>query len=271
MKKNNSVKAEMYHLGELPSSWKKDLEPEDLREDLEAITRSNREILSAYKPEEMAEAIRKKMNETTGTEGKEPPFAPHPRKAGLPYLIPAAAMILFGLFLPLMFTISEKTPREEITRVKGMGEPELKVYRDLRGESEILEQYETAEASDLIQLAYQVTAPVYGMIISVDGRGVVTRHLPEESVTAAPLKTGGQQLLPFSYELDDAPDYETFYLITSDKPFPVAPVIDLIAGEAREKKILLDIPALLKKGGLDHRKTGEIHQYAVPVRKETVQ
>ncbi len=267
MKKDPTVKAEKYFLGELPPSWEEGLDREELSREMDEIARSNREILAAYKPEDMAAAIKAKMEGKEETDrGNETSFPS--RKSRLPYLIPAAAMVLFGLFIPFLFSVNDRTPDNEITRIKGLGEPDLKVYREIQGKSEVLELYDSAEESDLIQLAYQVTAPVYGMIISVDGRGVVTRHLPEESETAVPLKTGGQQLLPFSYELDDAPAYETFYLITSDKAFPVAPIIDLIAGEARDQNILLDIPGLLKKEKLDTSAIGTIHQYAVPILKE---
>ena len=266
MKKNPTVKTEKYFLGELPTSWEEGMNRETLSLEMDEISHSNRDILSKYKPEDMADAIRAKMTEGKTDKKKEIPFP----SAGsrLPYLIPAAAMVLFGLFIPFLFQVSEKSPEVDITRVKGLGEPDLKVYREIQGKSEVLELYDSAAESDLIQLAYQVSEPVFGMIISVDGRGIVTRHLPEGSETAVPLKTGGQQLLPYSYELDDAPEYETFYLITSDTAFPVAPIIDLIAGEARENHILLDIPGLLKQEKLDTMKIGTIHQYAVPILKE---
>ncbi len=38
------------------------------------------------------------------------------------------------------------------------------------------------------------------------------------------LEAGGTVLLDFSYELDDAPRWERFYLITGDEPFDLEPV-----------------------------------------------
>jgi hypothetical protein len=37
---------------------------------------------------------------------------------------------------------------------------------------------------------------------------------------------GGEVRLPSAYELDDAPGFERFFLIASDRPFEVAPVLE---------------------------------------------
>ncbi len=269
MKKNQWIKIERYRLGELPHSQENTLRQDTLQQELEELENSDREILSAYKPSEMAAAIRAKMaSHPTEADSQEIAFPGPARRSRLPLLVPAAAMILFGLFIPVLINLTDSSPDREITRMKGLGEPQLKVYRELEGKTEVLEEYQSAGESDLIQLAYQITEPLYGIILSIDGRGVVTRHLPEDSPTAIPLKTGSLQLLPFSYELDDAPEYETFYLITSDIPFPVDPLIDLVAGEARDNRILMDIPSLLREKGMNREKVGNIRQYAVPIKKE---
>jgi hypothetical protein len=56
----------------------------------------------------------------------------------------------------------------------------------------------------------------------VDGNGVVTRHWPIDGDAAVSLISGGEFLLPYSYELDDAPDFEAFALVWSDSVFSVA-------------------------------------------------
>ena len=44
----------------------------------------------------------------------------------------------------------------------------------------------------------------YGAVISLDGRGTVTFHLPTHGTAAAELSGRGAVPLPRSYELDDA-------------------------------------------------------------------
>ena len=65
----------------------------------------------------------------------------------------------------------------------------------------------------------------YGAILSLDARGVVTLHLPEHGSQAAPLQAGHLTRLDSAYELDDAPGWECFYFVTTDKPFAVDPVL----------------------------------------------
>lgn len=265
MKKNNPIHAELYRLGELPPSWQKETDEALLREEAEKLARSDREILDRYPPAAAAAKIRARLE----GENVRTFQAPSPSRKGRFVLLPAAAALLLTLLLPLLLFREEPLGESpEITRFKGSTEPELLVYRQQNGITEVLERYGSAEEADLIQLAYRIGAPRYGAILSVDGRGMVTRHLPEAAEQAVQLEPGGEKLLPYSYELDDAPDYETFYLITSDKPFPLSRVIDTVAGAAREGRDILDIPEILQKSGLSEDLTGNIHQYAVPITKE---
>ena len=269
MKKNNTIKTELYHLGELPPVWEKDLEQESLQADLKKLEDSDRAILEKYKPGDMARQIRDRMEPSPREENNENPFKKPTGGSRMTFLIPAAAMILFGLLLPTMIIRnSSMGDGQEITRMKGMEVPQLKVYRKLETESEKLIENSSASESDLIQLGYRVSNRLYGIIISIDGRGVVTRHFPEEEDAAVQLKTGGEQLLPFSYELDDAPGFETFYLITSEEPFSAEKIVDTVAGVARENEILLDIPEILEKDNSTEELSNRIKQTAVPIKKE---
>ena len=269
MKKNQVIKAELYRLGELSPAWEKDLDKDSLRENLKMLEDSDRAILEKYKPEDMARQIKGKMEKSQGEKNREIPFTKPSGKSRMMLLIPAAAMILFSVLLPTMILRNDRVGDDrEFTRVKGMEEPRLKVYRKLEGESEELTENSSAAESDLIQLGYRISSPRYGMILSIDGRGVVTRHFPEEDNEAVLLKTGGEQLLPFSYELDDAPDFETFYLITSEEAFSAEKVVDTIAGAARKNEILLNIPEIMSKSIRTEDFSGKIEQVAVPVKKE---
>ena len=53
----------------------------------------------------------------------------------------------------------------------------------------------------------------------------MTRHLPKTGAQAAALQAGPPVPLAEAYKLDDAPDFERFYLVTADEPFTVDAVI----------------------------------------------
>ncbi len=270
MKKSN-LKLELYKLDELPQSWTLDEKGPELEQQLEELKASDREILEKYTPSDMAARIARRLEalqEEDEEEKEADNIIPFARRLTARVLIPAAAALLVIAFmLPLTLkSIGSRNDGLEMTRIKGAEEPQLRVYRQSGKESELMKTDSSAAQHDLLQLTYQVSGPAFGMIISVDGRGVVTKHLPENEDRAPRLTTGGEQYLPFSYELDDAPDFETFYLITSDRSFSTEAVMDIAASAAAAGNYVLDIPRLIKKSstGLE----GKFSQNAVPIRKE---
>lgn len=110
-------------------------------------------------------------------------------------------------------------------RVKGAAVA-LLVYRQTPASSDVLASGDSARAGDVVQLAYRSSEPRFGVIVSVDGRGVVTRHLPVTGARAVALETGSGIPLDAAYELDDAPRWEQFILVTSPSSFDVATVLD---------------------------------------------
>ncbi|MDA3958090.1 hypothetical protein [Oceanispirochaeta sp.] len=263
MKKSN-LKAELYKLNELPRDWTLEGDAAQWTQAVEELKASDEEILKKYKPAEMAAQIARQMEGAKVK--KEEKILPFSRKFNTRILIPAAAALLIIAFMLPLTLKSRNDSVLEMTRVKGAGIPELRVYRKTGKDSESLSSNSAAVEYDLLQLAYQVSGPTFGVILSVDGRGVVTKHFPESGDQSPRLETGGEQFLPFSYELDDAPDFETFYLITSDKPFSTEAVMDATASAARSSDEVLDIPQLIKK--INRETSGKIRQYAVPIRKD---
>jgi hypothetical protein len=77
-----------------------------------------------------------------------------------------------------------------------------------------------------LQVGYVSGANEYGAIISIDGRGTVTVHFPLSAVTGQTLEGEGEVLLPFAYTLDDAPDFERFFFVFSERPFSVETVLE---------------------------------------------
>ena len=262
--RDKKVVTELYRLGELPRGWDKKINSETIDEQVEEITQSDQEILEKYKPSLMAEAIEQKRKATR----KEENIRKFPKTLG--YLTAAAAaMFVISLILPNLISEPSTYNAQETTRIKGKGESELKIYRQKGEITEILGDQSLAGEGDLLQLGYRVTPTMcYSLIVSVDGRGTVTRHLaPEGEVTEKQIP-GVEHLLTYSYELDDAPEYETFYLVVSDRPFPVDPVVDLLAREARSDRKVLDIPEIIQTSSLNPKGLGTIHQYALLIRKE---
>ncbi|NOK18212.1 ActD-like protein, partial [Corallococcus carmarthensis] len=112
----------------------------------------------------------------------------------------------------------------EPTRSKGL-QPRLDVHRQVATRTERLTDGAPAQAGDVVQLSYTAAGHAHGVILSVDGRGTVTPHLPALGDTSVPLERSGAHLLPRAYELDDAPGFERFFLITADAPFELEGVM----------------------------------------------
>jgi hypothetical protein len=102
------------------------------------------------------------------------------------------------------------------------GEPQrLVVYHKTATGIERLADGAELDDGEEIQLSYASAQRPYAAIVSVDGRGGITRHLPLTGDVPSFSEIGKSILLPYSYRLDDAPLYEDFYLIVAAKPFSV--------------------------------------------------
>jgi hypothetical protein len=213
-----------------------------LRQRLAALERSNAELLARHPPRVVAAAIA----------GRAAAPAPPPRVAPRMAFAAALGVVALAAGLTVMAPWREPVVKEpaldtagDTTRIKG-GPPRLVLYRKGPAGSEPLASGSVARARDVVQVGYQAAGRRYGVIVSVDGRGVVTRHLPVSGASAAEL-TAGSVVLPQAYELDDAPRFERFYLIAADEVFPVETVLEALrraqgasppAGDGR-----LDLPA----------------------------
>jgi hypothetical protein len=231
----SDLSLEQYALGELPPKEEARVRAElardaGLRDRLDALRESNRQILSAYPVEDMAAVIRGKLRAELST----PPGLSGERAIRrfppLVFALPVAASIL--LFLSFLVARERILPSyastgAEVTRLKGV-KTHLTVYRKAAGGAEEISDGETARPRDVLQISYTAAEAKYGVILSVDGRGTVTWHLPGRyagTALAAPsLSQQGEVILPSAYELDDAPSFERFVLVYSAAPFDVRTV-----------------------------------------------
>lgn len=216
-------KLERYLLGELSpkemENIRKREQSEDiLRERLNKLKRENDEILSLYPPETVVPQIETRFPRIK----KNVPVKHH-------WPIWAAAMLVVAFIQGIPFIIDEFQSSQNIemfgngddeTRIKGLT-PRLEVWRRRGYEAEPLKNNTSAFAGDEIQLRYAVPESCYGILVSLDGKGTLTAHLPEGRFKAEVLEPGKMTFLDKAYRLDDAPEFETFYLITSPKPFEV--------------------------------------------------
>jgi len=206
-----SWKLERYRLGELSAEEAEEVRravegDAALRARLEALVGDDARILAEHPARSVAAGVRERLRE--------------PRRARGFALLPlaSAAAVLVGLsaLLPL-----NGVPE---TRIKGL-QPSLLVFRQAPAGAEVLPPASVAHANEVVQIAYQAADRRYGVVVSIDGRGRVTRHLPRAGEMAAPLKTGAPVPLGEAYRLDDAPGFERFFLVAADQPFRVDAVV----------------------------------------------
>lgn len=218
-----------------------------LKHRLQALRQSDREILERYPASMMDRRIREKLKKP-GVPGAG--FRTLIRSKLWPVpAIPALAVLILLAILPSLFPPAIDETRDaggdRAIRLKGTG-AQLHLYRKTDSGSEGLENGSLARENDLILVQYQAAGRAYGVILSIDGRGTVSRHFPREGEKAGKLERQGPVSLDFAYELDDAPRWEIFYFITSDSPFEVDSVMRAVRGKAVEmtdsESGMLDLP-----------------------------
>ena len=230
---------ERYLLGELPDREMEQIRQETeqnqtLRLRLEALEQSNQELLGQYPPAWMSRQIQPRLAPSRPVRAWK--FRPFTRF----WPVPVAIAALLIAVLPVLFA-------PETTRLKGL-EPGLALFRQTGEGYQPLEDGSLARQGDRIQIVCQAGGKEYGAILSVDGRGTVTVHLPYAGEQAVQLRQGTPDTLNFSYELDDAPAWERFYLITADIPFKLDGVKKAISRMPEvEKEGKLELPAGLQQ------------------------
>jgi len=176
------------------------------------------------------------------------------KKEFQPWQFASVGMIAI-LALYLVTPYSYYSPQKEIEsqiyetpsdiRLKGI-KPELHIYRKQNNFVEHIENKQLVKENDLLQIKYQGAGYQYGLIFSVDGRGETTLHFPEAKDQSNKIQPQGDIALPFAYQLDDAPNYERFFLITSHKKFDIDEVLTLSKkiqkNNMQNENVLLDLP-----------------------------
>jgi hypothetical protein len=166
-----------------------------------------------------------------------------------------AAVVVFCIALPV-FRTSANTA-SFIDRIKGKSGVELRVYLkpEARTAAAELGQQEMPLANDAtvregstVQLAYSTGGTdEYGVIFSIDGRGAVTLHYPYTTDQGNKLSSG-TALLEEAYTLDDAPDFEAFFFVSSKSPLDTGEVLKTAKNLSQDPKTAPEKVAAAFKG-----------------------
>ena len=214
---------------------------QDVDDSLKKLKESNQEILDKYTPEQMRIKVMEKIankdnNQTVKSKAKySPDFARYIKFA-------AAAVLLCAIMIPMTLrersiSIATNPAAVETVRVKGNADakafenrnPKINLYRQDGDKITSLKNGAFAKSGDVIQITYNAGNKNYGVIFSVDGNGNITRHFPEDSWQAEPLLHNYNETpLDFSYELDNAPNFECFVMVTSKEQFTLDDLEDKI-------------------------------------------
>ncbi len=237
----NDLLLERYLLGELPETEKTAIESA-LRDNprlssrLQTLLESNQDILSRYPVEVMTGRIMQRCLRSS---------APKDRRQirRLPKILKwtpllAAACLVFVLMFPDRKPLAIQSGPDHTIAKGNLGEqnsPRLTIYHKVSAERVIeIKPDSLLRPGDLIQIAYSPGTARYGVILSIDGRGTVTFHHPENPDDDAVLSASNRLLLPNAYELDNAPMFERFFFITSLQPFTGDEILDQFRLFAKE-------------------------------------
>lgn len=250
---------EQYIIGELPENLRKQInelaaQNSELNNRIIKIRESNKEILSSYPAETMVQRIveksdiRKNISADASFVKESRNKTPQGIITGFTdslnniikkissisarrytlSIASAAAMILVFIFMipGIRTTDNTKIPYENDVRIKGL-ESKLLLFRMKGKEIEELRNMDAARSGDIIQVAYIAAGDYkHGVILSIDGRGTVTLHLPDGSSSGDKLILNRKVLLNKSYELDDSPSFERFIMILSTDPINASDIIE---------------------------------------------
>lgn len=204
---------------------------EQARKQLADLRASNRQTLEKYPADWMMSKLASRLQAT------RPQPRPGSRLIGKAWLaIPAAAALLLVLLFNPARPQRKAGGRQAADRIiiKGGSAAvdltgSLQIHRRDKDAIEVLRDGSEARPGELLQLSYWLSTDAYGMIISIDGLGLVTQHFPLEGKENL-IRGRKQTFLPYAIELDQAPRFERFYLIIAPRPFAAHELLARIKG-----------------------------------------
>ncbi|HEY0138142.1 MAG TPA: hypothetical protein VGB85_28845 [Nannocystis sp.] len=210
-------------LGELSA---REVHGDDIEARLAAIAASNAKILQNHPPERVRAEVERRVARARRSRSPRVLWLATPLAAAAvaalvwwpdPSIDPEA---LVAIAEPVTTVAGD--PGD--TRAKGI-EPHLVLHRQEGERAVPLDPQAEARARDLLQISYVAAGARHGVVLSIDGGGLVTLHHPPRADASTALLQTGAVPLPQSYELDAAPDFERFVLVTADSPLDPAQVL----------------------------------------------
>jgi anti-sigma factor RsiW len=198
---NDDFKLERYRLGELSGAERAELERAlavdgALKARLDALEADSRATLQQFTPRAVAAEVERRLSK------EQPP----PARS----LMPALALS-FGLVLVIAAGLRLSRSSDDIV-FKGERDPALRIFRQTAGAPERLFDGAKVRAHDRVQVAFDLAGELALVVVSIDGAGRATLHFPSDGNSFAPPNL---RALPEAFELDDAPGFERFFLVTS--------------------------------------------------------
>ncbi|MEL6181917.1 MAG: ActD-like protein [Myxococcota bacterium] len=256
----SDLQLELLALGALPDHEAEALrallsEDPDAQARFEGIAPSNQALLREFPPDDVAAEIERRIR-------LHDLAAPNPwgwlavwlHNPGTWALVAVAACLLTVWLVPALMNSSDPTSGQPSVGERIKGAPALVVHRVLEGG--VTQRLTTADAArpgDTVQLSVSGAQNRYAVIVSIDGRGQVTRHFPLKGNSGAIISTAKAIpfTLPHAYELDDAPDFERFILLTHTAPFDVAQVMSsaqkVASGSHKHRTLLVGLPKKMQQ------------------------
>jgi hypothetical protein len=204
-------------LSEMPEG-----EPAPTAAQLEALKQSNAAILAELPPAQVAAEIDRRLRVARAARTVT-------RRRWLATCCTATAAAAVVL---LAVRSDPPARRDALSAERVKGAAYLVIHRKRGGDIVKLSRRDAeARAGDLLQLSYVAGGQRHGAIVSVDGGGQVIVH---QKVVA--LTQGRAVALAHSYELDDAPDFEQFFLVTGARPFEMHLVVSAAERWAAQRR-----------------------------------
>lgn len=184
---------------------------------LDAVLSANRTFLEAHPPARVVAEIERRGG---------------PRRRPWLLVVPvlAAAAVMVALVVPRSSAPIVVAEGSDVVRLKGQ-QPYLAAYRKGDEGADRLRDGARVHAGETVQVAYVAAGQRFGVVASIDARGNVTLHLPEQPGAAYELVASGETPVPHAFVLDDTPGFERFVFVTSAHPFASADVVDALHGD----------------------------------------
>ncbi len=185
-----------------------------LRSRLEQLDADSREILATYPAARFAAGVQRRQEQ------------PSPKAPSWRWSFAAVPAFALALLVAVVFVRPPGSTDEILLK----GDPSLALFRLTASGPERLADQAQVHAHELVQVVFNAAGAEHAVVLSVDGAGHATLHAPTDGQTRV---EAGQRTLPESFELDDAPGFERFFLVVDARPLSTAALLRAAAALAQ--------------------------------------